>query len=138
MGEIRRFVRDDLAGATIPPEVSDGLAIFETNPNYCIMSCLRDGKVFAAIGIRRLHRTCGEAFVIPFGIPPALTLHRCTKELIQYAFTELGYNRIQATAVSDNAHNQRWLSSLGLTCEGLLKGFDPITGKDHLVYGRVK
>ncbi len=139
---IEKFTPDDLtfvAHQDLPGElVIAGFMECSKRPqDYCMMSCFLGDRLFAVMGVRRLHIRCGEVFVIPMGKIPPIAFHKCARDLIRYAFTELGYNRLQATTKANSAKDQAWARSQGFDCEGILKGFDPITKQDHMVYGRV-
>src|SRR6266404_2874717 len=102
------FEAKHLSGVQISEHLAECIDLCASNPDYCIWSCFADDEFFAIMGVRRLHPTCGEVFAIPLGYRRPVSLHHCAKAVVGYCFSNLGYNRLQATAEVGSEKNNAW------------------------------
>jgi len=66
----------------------------------------------------------------------AFTFHRASKRWIDILMSELQLVRLQATVHTGNARADKWIRSLYLEKEGILRSFGP-DGADYAMYSRL-
>jgi RimJ/RimL family protein N-acetyltransferase len=99
-----------------------------------------DNILVAVFGVKHIHSGVGEAFMIPcWGFEThRVLLVKATRILIDYCWDTLGLSRIQAPIRPHLLKEIRFLEFFGFVKEGILKGYDPESHEDLVMYGRVK
>ena len=111
---------------------------------YFIACSLDDDEVIATCSLTNIVRgpfqACNIGYAISLSYQGRGLMKRLCSHVINYAFNELGLNRIMANYMPSNDRSEALLNSLGFVREGLAERYLKINGvwEDHVLTALIK
>ena len=134
-----------LADSEIPSDLENakvelmywGTLFMKKSSVYWAIADKKSGKIIGTCGFNswsREHRRVEISYDLSHEYWSRGIMTSVVKSLTEFAFSEMGANRIQATIVDFNKGSLRVLEKCGYKEEGLMKNFGVIQSKSHDFY----
>jgi len=117
--------------------------ILETGGYPKSVAIIYEGKIAGTIGYNEINRT-SKIGIIGYWLASEFQglgiMTKACKAFINYGFTELGLNRIQIAAATENEKSRAIPERLGFTQEGTIRQAEWVYDHyvDHVIYGLLK
>ncbi|HWJ79762.1 MAG TPA: GNAT family protein [Niallia sp.] len=117
--------------------------ILETGGYPKSVAIIYEGKIAGTIGYNEINRT-SKIGIIGYWLASEFQglgiMTKACKAFINYGFTELGLNRIQIAAATENEKSRAIPERLGFTQEGTIRQAEWLYDHyvDHVIYGLLK
>ena len=134
-----RWMTDDYSIESSRKFILEGIA-HRLERKTLAFAILRDDRLVGSIGFNRLDwyaRVCEIGYWIDYAEEGKGIITRACRALIDYAFDELGMNRVEIRCSTENIRSAAVPERLGFTKEGVLRQAEVLHGRAHdfCIYG---